>query len=314
MRILYLCLFSLLSNILFAQFSLPKDAEVGKCYAVCFIPHEYETWYEKVKIKEAYTTLEVIPVVYDTIEEKVLVQEGYMITETIPPVFKTVTQKVILKDSSLHYKIIEPTFEKDDEVIQTQLSHKYWTYHGQENCSDDQENCEVWCLNEFPAKYETVSKAILKTPAKTTIIAQSPIYQTIEKRIMIEPPKTIQKRIPPVYKSIQRIVIKTPEQVRLIEHPAEYKEIKHKKLWRRTGFSSGMLEVPCDIEGGNEDIIRIEQLQHELKKKGFYKEAINGIFDSDTKGALIRFQKSIGWQIGKFDDDYWKKALFDENK
>jgi len=123
----------------FAQNTLPlpagdPPAEPGKCYAVCYIPAEfesvtenvqtygagshivvaepaYETMTERVMIKPASYRLVDVDAEYGTEEQRILVAPAYkeMVVEAAK--FETVTERVLVEEGSTEYRVGPPVFE-----------------------------------------------------------------------------------------------------------------------------------------------------------------------------------------------------------
>ncbi|MFK8163339.1 MAG: peptidoglycan-binding protein [Lewinella sp.] len=128
----------LVASLVSAQETLPLPSgtppEVpGKCYAVCYIPAEfnsvtenvstygagehmlvieptYETYSERVMIKPASYRLVDVPAEYTTAEERILVAPAYeeMVVEAAK--FETVTERVLVEEGSSSYRVGQPTF------------------------------------------------------------------------------------------------------------------------------------------------------------------------------------------------------------
>lgn len=128
----------LATSLVSAQETLPLPAgtppEVpGKCYAICYIPAEfnavtenistysagqhllvvepsYETYSERVMIRPASYRLVDVPAEYSTIEERIMVAPAYeeMVVEAAK--FETVTERVLVEEGSSSYRVEQPTF------------------------------------------------------------------------------------------------------------------------------------------------------------------------------------------------------------
>lgn len=124
---------------LLAQNTLPlpagnPPAEPGKCYAVCYMPAEfesvtenvqtygagnhivvaeptYETMTERVMIQPASYRMVDVEAQYGTEEQRILVQPAYkeMVVEAAR--FETVTERVLIEEGATEYRVGPPVFE-----------------------------------------------------------------------------------------------------------------------------------------------------------------------------------------------------------
>lgn len=127
------------SSILVAQNTLPLPADSppeipGKCYAICYIPAQfesvtenvetygasnhlvviepaYETFTERVMIKPASYRLVDVPAEYTTEEERMEIAPAYKEMVIEPAKFETVTERVLVEDGAMEYRPTRPTFE-----------------------------------------------------------------------------------------------------------------------------------------------------------------------------------------------------------
>lgn len=127
------------TSFLVAQNTLPLPAgsppEVpGKCYAICYIPAqfestteaiqtygsgshlvvvepEYETFTERVMVKPASYRLVDVPAEYTTEEQRIEVAPAYKEMVVEPAEFETVTERVLVEDGATEYRPTRPTFE-----------------------------------------------------------------------------------------------------------------------------------------------------------------------------------------------------------
>ena len=248
--------------------------------------------------------------------------------EVIPAAYETVTETVLAKAESRRLMTVPAEYETVTETIEVSPATTKWVKRkADKNClSADPNDCQVWCLVEVPARYETITKTVLKTPATTKEVTVPAEYQTITKRVVgtpattrtIEIPaeyKTVTKRvvkdpartqvieIPAEYKTVTKSVVRTPAQTRVIEIPAEYKTVTKRKLVKKGGFSEWK-EVLCPV-GRTE--AKITDIQRALKNRGYNPGPIDGVLGTQTKAALVKFQKDNSLPQGRLDIDTLRK-------
>lgn len=305
----------------------PPNAVPGKCYAKCMIADQYETVTERLKVKDAGTRLETIPADYETVTEQALSKAAGTRIEVIPAAFETVTERIMVKAAATRIETIPAEYETVTEKVLKKAAGqrliavpaeyatetdrrevspattKWVKRRADKNClSENPDDCLVWCLVEVPAKYETITKTVLKSAATTKSVEIPAEYQTLTKQVVKTPATTRTIELPAEYKNITKTVVKTPATTRTIEIPAEYKTVSIRKLVKKGGFSEWR-EVLCPKDVS---VAKIRQIQAALREKGYNPGPIDNIFGSQTKAALIKYQKANGLPVGSLDTETLK--------
>lgn len=284
--LLLIALYLWVKPLIFAQ-DIPPNAVAGKCYAKCYLPHEYETTREAVLVREAYTTEKVTPAVYDTIIETIMIKDSYRTFEVVPAVYDTITTKIMVQPPTSKF-IVEPaTYKTITENILIKPASKKWkkVLRKYNDCMGrNLEDCGVWCLVDLPAEYQTVQTQILVTPSTKKEVPIEAKYKTIKKIALKKAAKTQKKTIEPEYRNLEKFVLKKKEYVEKINVPAVYDTIAVTKLMHQGGFSD-WVEVACN------DNTPIKKIQALLLEQGYDPGPINNILTTQTRGALLAFQK-----------------------
>jgi hypothetical protein len=108
---------------------------------------KFKTETERILVKAASKRYEAILATYKTVTETVVFKEPIKTLSTTAPIYETVTERVIIWDSYTRYEKgkVDPTF-----------------------LSANPDDCRVLCLVEIPGEYKTITKTVLKTPARIT--------------------------------------------------------------------------------------------------------------------------------------------------
>ena len=162
-----------------ANDNLPPNAEVGKCYARCFVADKYEFKEEMVVDK---------PLSYKT--------------HTIPATYKTVFDTVITKPASVKVEEIAAVYETVVEDIMVSPATQKWVKGvADAGClSANPADCQVLCLQQVPAVYKKVSRKVVKTPAYKQEIPVPAEYKIVSKQVIDQPGRAEQIEIPATYK------------------------------------------------------------------------------------------------------------------
>lgn len=329
---------------------LPANPVPGKCYAKCLIPDEYKTVTEQVLVKEASKKIQVVPAefgttteqvlakpeakrlipvpaVYETVTEQMLVKEAGKRIEVTPPVFETVTEQVIDQPAYVKKTTIPPVFETVTERVLISEETTRWEKGKKDpNClSANPDDCRVMCLVTVPAQYKTVTKQVIKTPARvveeqipavyktlTKQVVKVPAqtkeieipaeYKTVTKQVLKQPATTKEESIPAEYRTLTRKVESKPAQVLEVDVPAEYATVTKTVLVKKGGYAEWR-EVVCEKDV---TVAKIIAIQNALKGKGYDPGPIDNVLGPQTRAALSKFQQDNNLPVGRLDTETMK--------
>lgn len=276
----------------------PQPTEYGKCYAKCKIPDQYESVDLQVLTKEASTKTVTKPAVYETVTEQVLVKEASRKLIPVPAEYETITEQVLIKEGATKVTQTPPKYKTVTEKVLVTAAYGKWVRKLKyPTCVGN--DCYVLCWEEQPAKYKSVSKRILVSggDSRTTEIPAQ--YKTVTKRVLRTPATVREVEVPAQYKTITKKVVSVPASSEEVVIPAEYRTVTEKKLMRQGGYTR-WTEVLCDkdINGG---VIR--SVQRALKNKGYNPGPIDGVYGSQTKSALQKYQSDNGLPLGNLNKE-----------
>ncbi|MDW3191444.1 MAG: OmpA family protein [Cytophagales bacterium] len=248
MRNVVILLFMVCSMSVYAQDGLPEDPEPGKCYAKCVTPDEYRVEEIKVKVKDAYTRLEVVPAEYKTVTETVVVKpesKKYIFEEAE---YRTVYDTIWVKDPYNKLTVLDEDFKDEVETVEVKSKSGRWVAGEKDpDCpSIDPEDCRVLHYVEIPAVTRDIPVQ-RKTKDQTTeserVLGE---YIVVERQEVVKEPSYRTEVIPEVTKEIERTVLVSDETTREVEVPAEYTAYTRRVLEKRGGLTVWR-EVPCTI-------------------------------------------------------------------
>lgn len=119
------------------------NAQPGQCYKEFYTPAKFEESDKQVEIKEASENIVVKEAEFEPAEETVTIKEAYTVKKLIPAVYEKVEEKVEIEPAKAVWKKGSGLVERIDNTTG-----------------------EIMCLVNVPAKYETLLKTVLKTPAQ----------------------------------------------------------------------------------------------------------------------------------------------------
>lgn len=302
------------------------------------VPATYETLSERVMVKAESRRLIPVPAEYETVSEQVLVKAESKRLVSIPAEYEKVSEQYLVEEPSTRIETANPIYETQTEQIEvTPASTKWVKRKADKNClSADPNDCLVWCLVETPAQYRTISRKVrtgcpsgyvddgtsctktIEVPAKygtrTTRVIKTPAstreevipaeYKTLTRQVIKTPATVREEIIPAEYENQSMRKVKTPAATRTIEIPAEYQTITKTRLVRQGGFTEWR-EVVCSNQITS---ALITQVQRALIAKGYNvgPAGVDNVFGTDTKAALVKYQRDNGLPVGNLDKETLK--------
>ena len=252
----------------------PPNARPGECYARMLIPGESRTITEKVIKKEASERVEIIPASYKTVTKRVLVKPETTKLVSVPAKYGTKTERVQISPAKTVWKKGSGTMAAgagsgaaggssaaaivdrfgDQKIIGSRVT----------------DTGELMCLVEVPAKYKTVTKTVLVSPATTKTITS-----------------------PAEYKTVQVTELVTPAQEKRIAIPEEYGTVTRTEQVRAEQLTWVPVLCQVNMTTGN-----VSQLQSALKKQGCYQCEVDGIMGPCTFRGSQCYAKRKGLPYG----------------
>jgi len=158
----------------------------GTCYKEYFTPETYKTVKEEIVTQKETTKTKVIPAQYEMVEKTIEIKPASKKTITVPATYGFTEEKVLIeKEKTVWKKGTNPAQKLDGATG------------------------EIMCLVKVPAKYKTIRKKVVKTPATTKVVEIPAVSKTIKVKKLISAAKTEKITIPEVKSSIQKKVLDT---------------------------------------------------------------------------------------------------------
>jgi virulence-associated protein VagC len=158
----------------------------GTCYKEYYTPETYKTVTEEVVIQKETTKTKVIPAQYEMVEKTIEIKPASKKTVTIPATYGYTEEKVLIEKEKTVWKKGSNPAQKLDGATG-----------------------EIMCLVKVPAKYKTIKKKIVKTPATTKIVEIPAESKTIKIKKLVSEAKTETVTIPEVKKTVKKKILDT---------------------------------------------------------------------------------------------------------
>lgn len=213
---------------------------------------------------------------YTYVNEQVIDQPRTIKKVKVPALYKTVYDTVVLKPQTTKVISIPAVYENvTEEVMVTPATTKWVKGKADAGClSANPEDCQVMCLVEVPAVYKKVST-----------------------KKMVKQAYTYNETVPMEYKIQTKQVLVTPERLIEQETPATYKTAQKRVLVKKGGYEVWR-EILC---GDDLTSSKIMQIQKALKSNGYNPGPIDNVFGTQTKAALVQYQKDKNLPVGNLN-------------
>lgn len=274
----------------------PPNPRPGECYSRVIIPAQYQTRSERVLVREASEKISITPAKYGPSSERVLVKEEARKLVVVPATYKKVTERVMVKPESYKVIAVPARYRTTTERILERPAYTEWKKGTGIGYGDAAPNSpsgdaaqyqrftpdqikatrvestgEVMCLVEIPAKYKTIKRKELVSPATTKRVKIPAEYKTVTRTVVDRPATTREIVVPAKYKTVRTQREIAPARETRIPVPAKYQTISRKEQvsperveWR---------PVLCEINMTRENVSR---LQRSLKAQGCYECEVDG--------------------------------------
>ncbi len=156
------------------------------CYKEYVTLGKYKTVTEDKVVKEATEKIEIIPAKYEWVEKKVEIKPASKKTIEIPAVYETKEEKILVEAEKQVWKKGSNPAQKINGATG-----------------------EIMCLVTIPAKYKTIKKSVLKSPATTKVVEIPAKYKTIKVKKLVSEAKVNKIKVPAVIKKITKTVLES---------------------------------------------------------------------------------------------------------
>ena len=233
-----------------------SSAQPGDCYKEYFVPRKFKTS-----------------------TEDVLVRNEHNETEVIPPEFEIVEKTIVVKPASKEVVEVPAVYEETEEKVLVEAEKTVWKKGQNPAQKVSGATGEIMCLVKIPAKYKTIKKRILKSPATTKVVEIPEETKVIKVKKLIADAQIKSVPMPALYETIEKTELEsnatfswhyakdeveaglkyTGHRVCLTEEPAKTKEV-----------TKIVLDIPASVEEevvpAVNEVIAVQKLVAEAKE------------------------------------------------
>ncbi len=213
------------------------------CYKEYFTPESYKTVTEEVVLQKATTKTKIIPAKYEMVEKVIEVTPASQKTITVPATYEYTEEKVLVeKEKTVWKKGVNPAQKLDGATG------------------------EIMCLVKVPAKYKTIKKKVVKTPATTKVVEVPATNKTIKVKKLVSAAKTETIEIPEVKSTIEK---------KVLDKKASFSWIKAgervEKGFSYTGHKICLVETPAQTKKIVKTVLDVPASTKEITIEPTYK-------------------------------------------
>ena len=168
----------------------PPNAVAGECYAKAYIPAKFETKSERVCVREASESLEIVPARYDSVEERVLVKEASTELVVVPAEYRTQEKSICVHSGQAGW-------------VMDMGNGRCRTENGEPARN-------VFCLVATPPSTKTVTTQCLAKAATVREVAVAAQYETRQVQKCVAAATTKRIAIEAEYQNVDRTVAIAP--------------------------------------------------------------------------------------------------------
>ncbi len=157
-----------------------EGAAPGSCYKEYFVPATYETTEKEVLVKEESEDIKIAEAKFEKAPEAVVVKQA--------------SKKKVLKPAE--YEVVE-------EKIEIEPAKAVWKKGDGPISKIDNSTGEIMCLVQVPAKYKTIKKTVLKSPAVIDLVDTPEESKEITVSKLVSDATVDKVKIPAEYKKVK---------------------------------------------------------------------------------------------------------------
>ena len=158
-----------------------NGSQPGDCYKEYYSAPQYKIELEDVVVRKDFNDTEILPAEFETVEQTIIVKPAGKEIVEVPAVYSEVKEEVLVE--------AEKTVWKKGQNPAQKLSGA---------------TGEIMCLVKIPAKYKTITKRVLQTPATTKLVDIPAETKVIEVQKLVSDTQVKNIPMPALYETIEK--------------------------------------------------------------------------------------------------------------
>jgi len=158
-----------------------KSSEAGDCYKEYYVPRKFKI-----------------------VAEDILIRTEHNATEIVEPEFEMVEQTVIVKPVGKEIVEVPAVYEETEEQVLVEAEKTVWKKGQNPAQKVSGATGEIMCLVKIPAKYRSIKKRVLKSPATTKIVEVPAETKVVKVKKLLSDTQVKYSAKPALYETIEK--------------------------------------------------------------------------------------------------------------
>ena len=142
---------------------------------------------------------------FKKITEDILVRKEHNTTEVIAPEFETVEQTIVVKPATKEIVEVPAIYEEIEEKVLVETEKTVWKKGENPAQKVSGATGEIMCLVKVPAKYRTIKKRVLTSPASTKIVEIPAETKVVKVKKLLADTEIQYISQPELYETIEKV-------------------------------------------------------------------------------------------------------------
>jgi len=179
------------------------------------------------------------PIQFVKVTEEIMVKAETNQTKVLPPQFEDINKSVVIKPASKEIVEVPAVYEEVEEKVLVEPERTVWKKGQNPAQKVSGATGEIMCLVTMPAKYKTIKKRILKSPATTKEIEVPEETKVIAAKKLLTDTQLEKIPVPAEYITVTKEQIETNATFTWVSADEEMDE-----SWRYTGHQICLTQTP----------------------------------------------------------------------
>jgi len=220
-----------------------KNTVPQTCFKEYYTPERFKSVTEKIVTQEEREKIQIVPAKYETVEKTIEIKPAYKKTITVPATYEFKEEKILVeKAKTVWKKGVNPAQKLNGATG------------------------EIMCLIKIPAKYKTIKKRVIKTPASVKILEVPAVTTKVKVKKLISEATTKTITLPAITQTIQKKELDTKSEF-IWKRVGETIE----KKWFYTGHQICLVETPAEHKKITQSIMESKAVVKEVILNPQYK-------------------------------------------
>jgi hypothetical protein len=266
-----------------------KSSEPGDCYKEYYVPRKFKV-----------------------VAEDILIRKEHNATEIVEPEFEMVEQTVIVKPAGKEIVEVPAVYEETEEQVLVEAEKTVWKKGQNPAQKVSGATGEIMCLVKIPARYRTIKKRVLKSPATTKIVEVPAETKVVKVKKLLSDSQVKYSAKPALYETIEKTELESEARFDWVHAQDkvddEYKYTGHQicltqEKAKTVEVTKIVVDTPARVE---ESVVPAVKTAVIVQKLASEAKEVKTPIEAEYK-MMKKRKKIAGTQIG------WKRILCQTN-